>query len=85
MKKILKYKNVFMGFSLSIALISAILVAYFGFKPGIDFTSGSLWQLKIPDVSVEELKTFSAEELGLEGISISSEEGQVFSITMREI
>ncbi|PIR98119.1 MAG: protein translocase subunit SecF [Candidatus Colwellbacteria bacterium CG10_big_fil_rev_8_21_14_0_10_42_22] len=85
MKKLLKYKKVFLGFSLILTLISAAAVAYFGFKPGIDFTSGSLWQVIIPETSVDELKGFLADGLGLNEVNISSEEGQIYTLTMREI
>lgn len=85
MTKILKYKKVFLGISLAVAVLSAGLVFYFGFKPGIDFTSGSLWQIQAPGVSADEMKNFMRDEVGLGDINISLEGEDTFILTLREL
>ena len=86
MNKILKYKKVLLGISLLLTLVGAGFLFYFGLKPGIDFTSGSLWQIQAPGVSVGDLKQFVGEELGMGEINVLSDEGgQVFSMTLREL
>ena len=42
---VLKYKNVLLGISVLLVVLSIAAVSFFGFRLGIDFTSGSLWQI----------------------------------------
>lgn len=46
MLDIIKNKYLFIGFSLAITLLAVISMLVFGFKQGIDFTGGTLWQLR---------------------------------------
>jgi preprotein translocase subunit SecF len=86
MNKILKYKKVLLGVSLVLMLVGAGCLLCFKLKPGIDFTSGSLWQIQASGVSVGDLKQFVEEELGVEEINILSDEGgQVFTMTLKEL
>ena len=86
MKYLLKHKNIILAVSSLLVLASVASVMIFGFKLGIDFTSGSLWQLRIENTNAGELRTFFAEELGVEQLNISFDESNsVYAVTLREI
>ncbi|PIR98425.1 MAG: protein translocase subunit SecF [Candidatus Colwellbacteria bacterium CG10_big_fil_rev_8_21_14_0_10_41_28] len=86
MKKILKFKKVFLGFSLLLALSSGIVILIYGFNPGIDFTSGSLWQIRVPESSSEEVRDFIETEYGIDKISIAFDETEnIYTLTFKEI
>lgn len=86
MKYLLKHKNIILAASALLVMVSVASVLIFGFKLGIDFTSGSLWQLRIESTNAGELRTFFEGELGVEQLNISFDEGNnVYAITLREI
>lgn len=51
--------------SISGILVGAAIlaIAIFGFKQGIDFTGGTLWQFKAPNVAIEEVSKAFSEDL----------------------
>lgn len=51
--------------SISGILVGAAIlaIAIFGFKQGIDFTGGTLWQFKAPNVAIEEVSKAFSENL----------------------
>lgn len=51
---IIGHKKIFLTFSGTLVAISIVLILVFGFKPSIDFTGGTLWQLKIDNPQVNE-------------------------------
>jgi preprotein translocase subunit SecF len=58
----------------------------FGLRPGIDFTSGSLWQIQVPGISVEDFRQFMGQDLGMGEVNVLSDEGgSVFTVTLREL
>lgn len=86
MKHLLKHKNTILAASALLVLVSVASVLIFGFRLGIDFTSGSLWQLRIESTNAGELRTFFEGELGVEQLNISFDEGNnVYAVTLREI
>ena len=86
MKKILRYKNTILAASSLIVVISITIVAVFGFKLGIDFTSGSLWQVKIPNAQVSDIRDFFSNETGIDQLNISfDDESQIYALSFREI
>ena len=68
---IIKHKWIFLGVSIALVAASIFSMSYFGFRQGIDFTGGSLWQLKIEVVSSEEVQSFFNTKLKLPLSSIS--------------
>ena len=86
MRWILKHKNYFLAGSLILILLGSLSVAVFGFKLGIDFTSGSLWQIKVPNASSAELREVFRTELGVEELGLSYDAtDQIYSLTFKEI
>lgn len=66
MKNILNYKWIFLGFSGALMLLSLISIVIFGLKPGIDFTGGSLWQIRAGAGANEGMIVQSLKDLGAE-------------------
>ncbi|MDD5710514.1 MAG: protein translocase subunit SecF [Candidatus Colwellbacteria bacterium] len=86
MEKILKYKKILLGVSILLILASAACLLSFGLEPGIDFTSGSFWQIYATGVSADDLRQFLGRDLELGDINIMSDEGtNIFSVTLREL
>lgn len=83
---LVKYKAVFLGISLLMVLASAFAIYSFGFKLGIDFTGGSLWQLKIADTDSPNVRNFFEEDLKHEVSSVSYDEStDTYAVTFNEI
>ena len=86
MKHLLKYKNGILIASVIVVVISIASILIFGFRLGIDFTSGSLWQVRIESTNADELRSFFKGELGVEQLNISFDEANsVYAVTLREI
>ncbi len=45
---IIKYKHIFIGISAALVVISISMIAWFGLRPGIDFTGGTVTQVSFP-------------------------------------
>ncbi len=81
-------KYLFLIFSGLVILASIVVIGVFGLKEGIDFTGGSLWQLRFRDASVDvaAVKTFLKEKLSLEDASVIPETAtKSFLIRLQEI
>ena len=48
---IIKYRGIFLSISAVLVLASIAALLIFGFRPAIDFTGGTLWQVRISDTS----------------------------------
>ncbi len=83
---IIKYKYWFIGFSGLLTVVAVASMLVFGFKQGIDFVGGTLWQVKFPStVVLENLNNLLAEQK-LEGLSIrQGNTSQDFVIRMKEV
>jgi len=86
MNFLLKHKRGILISSTVIVLVSILLVLTVGFKLGIDFTSGSLWQVRMTDVDDSELRDFFKNELGIDQLNISFDKSEnIYALTLREI
>ncbi|MBI2011013.1 MAG: protein translocase subunit SecF [Candidatus Colwellbacteria bacterium] len=86
MEKLLKHKTFFLYLSLAMIAAGAASILVFGFKLGIDFKSGSLWQLGIPNTNPVEVKEFFINELKLDEVNVAYDPAnQVYSMSFREI
>lgn len=63
--------------------IAAVLV--FGFRPGIDFKGGTLWQLKIEQTNIDTVKNFFANDLNLKDAAVYPAENSSFMIRLAHI
>jgi len=62
---LIKHKNIFLIFSGLMVAGAIIALAYYRFTPGIDFKSGSLWQVRLPGASETEVRNFLRESLNI--------------------
>ncbi len=86
MNWVLRHKNYFLVGSILLIILGGISIATFGFKLGIDFTSGSLWQVKIPDASSSDVRDVFHSELGVEEVGLSYDaENQIYSLSFKQI
>lgn len=85
---IIRHKKIFLIIGVAIVLICAGIVALFGIKPGIDFTGGSLMEVRytaLPDKAAVEAAV-SAEELGEFSVRHSkSEAGDGYLVTTKDL
>lgn len=60
---IIKYRNWFFAFSLIVIIPGLIALSIWGLKLGIDFTGGTLWEIKLekPDTNAKSLQEFLEE------------------------
>lgn len=85
MNNILKYKNILLIFSTTLIVASLASILVFGFRLGIDFKSGSLWQLNIPNTTDNQLREFFENDLGVDELNISVDENGSYALTLQEI
>lgn len=74
MFNLIKYKNLFIGFSVTLMALAAVSIAVLGFRPGIDFTGGTLWQINFTEksVSVGGLESYFKSK-GLDTVLITAD------------
>jgi len=85
MINVIKYRWVFLGISAILIALSIFALTNFGLKEGIDFTGGSLWQLKV-NATPTEISNFFENDLKLPLSSISHDESTgVYSLAFRDI
>lgn len=53
--KISHYKNWYLALAALLAIASVAIIAIFGFRLGIDFTGGALWEVSSPTLTSEQL------------------------------
>ncbi|MEE8131587.1 MAG: protein translocase subunit SecF [Candidatus Paceibacterota bacterium] len=97
---IIGHRKIFLSISGILVLISIIVVAVFGLRPGIDFVGGTLWQIKVSSikypaytkvsagrqVSSDNLKDFFEKELGIRNLTVYPESSsQSFLIRLGHI
>ncbi|NCO15226.1 protein-export membrane protein SecF [Candidatus Wolfebacteria bacterium CG1_02_39_135] len=94
---IIGHRKIFLSFSGILVSASIALILIFGFRPGIDFVGGTLWQIKIatsdlPDrqagkgqATNDDLKSFFENNLGVKDATIFPAENQSFLVRFGHI
>ncbi|MBI2279032.1 MAG: protein translocase subunit SecF [Candidatus Brennerbacteria bacterium] len=87
---LIKYKNIFLGFSGALVAVSAAALLAFGLVPGADLTGGTRWQVKFAqNVSasavVEILKAAGADSSAQAGAAATINEEGVVTIRLGPI
>jgi len=76
---LIKYKNLFIGFSVVLLILSLVSIFTYGFKEGIDFSGGTLWQVRFneKEITAQELESYLKSNLGIENLIVTdgSEKG----------
>lgn len=82
---IIKNKKYFLGFSGVVVVLSIVAMAIFGFKTGIDFEGGTLWQIK-GDIAAPQLQSFFENNLNVKNITVYPEpSSQSFLVRSNDI
>ena len=85
---IIRHKKFFLIFASLLVLVSCAIVAKLGLQPGIDFTGGSLLEVRYSKIPERTLVEQAVVELDLGGASVrqaSSEAGDGYLITTRHL
>jgi len=73
MFNLIKYKNLFLGISLVMVVLAFVSIFNFGFKEGIDFKGGTLWQVKFENnVSAQDLENYLKTNFNAENLLITA-------------
>ncbi len=81
MINIIGHKNIFLGVSTLLVIISGVFVGIFGITQGIDFTGGTLWNISFTsdDISNRKISEFFKDSYELPvAISTGREDGSIF-------
>ncbi|MCL5017424.1 MAG: protein translocase subunit SecF [Patescibacteria group bacterium] len=85
---LIKYKKIFIGFSLLMLVLALVSIFTFGFKEGIDFSGGALWQIRFTSgtVSVQELQNYLQNNLKIDNAVVTTgSENDVMMIRTNEL
>jgi preprotein translocase subunit SecF len=85
---LIKYKKIFIGFSLLMFVLAIVSIFTFGFKEGIDFSGGALWQIKFTGgtVSTQELQSYLQNNLKIDNAVVTTgSENDVIMIRTNEL
>jgi len=71
---LIKYKNLFIGISLAMLVLAFVSIFTYGFKEGIDFSGGTLWQVNFSgkEVSIPELEGYLKTNFGIENLLVTA-------------
>ncbi len=84
--KIIKNKRIFISLSIVFVSLAVASLLAFGLKPGIDFKSGSMWQIKAPGATESSINEFAVSELKIEDPIIAYDKiSDSYSLVFREI
>ncbi|MFA4999535.1 MAG: protein translocase subunit SecF [Parcubacteria group bacterium] len=76
----------FLALALILMTLSIVSIVLFGFTPGIDFKSGTMWQINIPGADERTIREFSEKELGLEDPVLSYDAStDSYSLIFKEV
>jgi len=85
MFNIIGRKSIFLSISGLLVLASIVAIAVYGFKPGIDFVGGTLWEIKpITQVSRAEVQDVFVKELAVSDALITETSEAGFLIRLPE-
>lgn len=84
---VIGHKQIFLSISGFLVLAAIIAIVVFGFRPGIDFSGGTLWQISFTGggVSRGDFVAFLEVDLDIHGAIVSEGEGNGFIIRVPEI
>lgn len=88
MFNLIKYKNLFIGISVVLFILALVSIFTYGFKEGIDFSGGALWQIKFTGapVSVSSLESYLKDTLKIDNAVVTTgSENEVMMIRTNEL
>lgn len=79
-------KNIFLGLSAVLVIAGIFSIYLYGFKLAVDFTGGSLWQVKVPGTDAVAVQNFFQSDLKLEVFGVSYDAAsETYSLTLKEL
>ncbi|MEK7195831.1 MAG: protein translocase subunit SecF, partial [Patescibacteria group bacterium] len=79
-------KNIFLALSTVLVIASILSISLYGFKLAVDFTGGSLWQVKVPGVDAVAVQNFFQSDLKLDVFGVSYDApSETYSLTLKEL
>jgi len=85
---IIPHKRIYIWIGVTIVAVSVALVAFFGLRLGIDFTGGSLMEVRYTTVPDRTTIEAAITPLGLDGFSLrqsSTDEGSGYLVSTRDL
>lgn len=87
---IIGHRKIFLTISGLLVFASLAAIIIFGFRPGIDFVGGTLWQIiltnaDLTQTNTEEVKIFFEKELGVKNITVFPAENNSFLLRLPHI
>ena len=84
---ITKYKYLFLSVSTILTIVAVAAMVGFGYKQGIDFAGGTLWQIKFADNNLETsaVQSFLFENGAEDAVVRKAGTGEEFSIRAKEL
>lgn len=86
--KIIPHKRIYIWIGAAIVALSAVVVLVFGLRPGIDFTGGSLMEVRYTELPEKTAVEAAITPLGLDGFSVrqsNADEGSGYLISTRDL
>ncbi len=85
---IISHRKIFLIFSGTLVLVSIAAIIIFGFRPGIDFAGGTLWQIKLTNnqqLTAVNLKDFFVQDAEIKDATIFPSDNQSFLVRLPHI
>jgi len=87
---IIGHRKIYLTISGILVLTGVISIIVFGFKPGIDFNGGTLWQIALTNADLtltntEEIRVFFEKDLGIKEVVVFPAENNSFLIRLPHI
>lgn len=83
---IVKNRNWFLSLSGLFIALSLVSIFIFGLKPGVDFKSGSMWQVRVPAADEHAIKEFFESDLKINEPVVSYDQGtNSYSVIFNEV
>src|SRR3989344_8373082 len=86
---IIGHRKIFLSISGILVLAAVVSVLTFGFKPGIDFVGGTMWQIRLATSdkmqATSEIKDFFGKNLGVQNATVFPSDNQSFIIRLDNI
>jgi len=89
---IIGHRKIFLSISGILVLASIVAIAIFGFRPGIDFVGGTMWQIRLTrinadgkQINAEIVKNFFGTDLGVKNVTVFPAENNSFLIRLPHI
>ena len=84
---VIKYKYLFLGFSVLLTIAAVAAMVGFGYKQGIDFAGGTLWQIKFSrsGAEISDLQNLLSENGAKDAVVRQAGTANEFSIRAKEL